>query len=216
MEKYFEQYTDYDVIQKVLSDDLIMFSILVHRYYPDLYKLGRCFQFTHGTTQSLAEAAFVDAYLGLKKRKGSSPFRLCLLTLMLRRCRREQFSETFASGDLSRLSDETPLVFSGMPVVNKKDRPVSSSEKAILEIPEKYRLAYVLVKINDLSAGEAAPILEVSEKVVIRNIKKAESTLINEFCKTHIPRPVFDCTAYCCNAILADIMSSISRVPLSD
>ena len=53
------------VIRKILEGEVSMFEILIRRYNPLLYKVGRSYGFCHEDVQDLMQQSFVSVYLNL-------------------------------------------------------------------------------------------------------------------------------------------------------
>src|SRR3954467_11392452 len=90
-----EQYTDKQVIEKILGGETALFEILIRRNNPFLYKTGRAYGYSHEDTQDLMQETFVSAYLNLAKFENRSSFKTWLITIMLRNCHRRQQKFSF-------------------------------------------------------------------------------------------------------------------------
>jgi RNA polymerase sigma-70 factor (ECF subfamily) len=63
------------VIKDILSGNTALFEILIRRYNPFLYKIGRSYGFNHHDTEDLMQEAFVNSYLNLKQFAERSSFK---------------------------------------------------------------------------------------------------------------------------------------------
>ena len=61
------QYTDAEVIERVLQGNTALFEILIRRYNALLYKTGRAYGFNHQDTEDLMQETYVNAYQHLRK-----------------------------------------------------------------------------------------------------------------------------------------------------
>jgi hypothetical protein len=59
-DKWGQQYADTEVIKDILSGNTAMFEILIRRYNPFLYKIGRSYGFNHHDTEDLMQEAYVN------------------------------------------------------------------------------------------------------------------------------------------------------------
>src|SRR5688572_5045350 len=88
--KRFEQGTqqmkDADILQEVLSGNTALFEILVRRYNPYLYKVGRGYGFNHQDTEDVMQEAFVNCYLHLQQFGRQASFKTWLIKIMLNQC----------------------------------------------------------------------------------------------------------------------------------
>ena len=61
----YKQYDDLTVISEILSGNAALFEILIRRYNPFLYKIGRSYGFNHQDTEDLMQETFISSYLKL-------------------------------------------------------------------------------------------------------------------------------------------------------
>ena len=92
--KIFEQYSDQELIQKILGGEVALFEILIRRNNPYLYKTGRSYDYNHEDTQDLMQDTFIDAFHNLSKFENRSTFKTWLIKIMLNNCykKKEKFS----------------------------------------------------------------------------------------------------------------------------
>ena len=67
-----DTYSETDIIKQILAGDKSLYEIIVRRYNPYLYKLGRSFNFNHEDTQDLMQDTYIDAYRNLTNFRGDS------------------------------------------------------------------------------------------------------------------------------------------------
>ena len=88
MREQFEQYSDIEIINKVLNGELKLYEILIRRYNSFLYKIGRSYHYNHEDTEDLMQETFIKAYENLSKLKNSAYFKTWLIRIMLNECYR--------------------------------------------------------------------------------------------------------------------------------
>ena len=88
--KIFEQYSDIEIIQRVLDGDVGLFEILIRRNNAFIYKTGRSYNYNHEDTQDLMQDTFIDVYLNLSKFENRSSFKTWVIRIMLNNCFRKQ------------------------------------------------------------------------------------------------------------------------------
>lgn len=86
----FEQYSDTEVIHRMLQGEIALFEILIRRNNPFLYKIGRSYNFNHEDTMDLVQETFIDAYTNLLKFENRSSFKSWVIKIMLNNCYRKQ------------------------------------------------------------------------------------------------------------------------------
>mgnify|MGYP003524899807 FL=1 len=56
-----------EIIQRILAGEKPLYELIVKRFNPTLYKIGRSYNFNHQDTQDLMQDSFIDAYKNLKQ-----------------------------------------------------------------------------------------------------------------------------------------------------
>jgi len=78
MELY-KELSEPDIARRIISGEKSLFEIIVRRYNPYLYKVGRSYKFDHEDTQDLMQDTFIDAYRNLDKFEGRSAFKTWII-----------------------------------------------------------------------------------------------------------------------------------------
>src|ERR1044072_2612346 len=88
-DKKVQEYTDIEIIRQVLAGNTAVFEIIIRRYNPYLYKVGRSYGFNHQDTEDLMQEAFINSYVNLKQFAERSSFKTWLIRIMLNQCYRK-------------------------------------------------------------------------------------------------------------------------------
>jgi RNA polymerase sigma-70 factor (ECF subfamily) len=86
LQKRAQQYSDTEVVADVVAGHTALFEILIRRYNPALYKIGRSYGFNHHDTEDLMQEAFISSYVHLKQFAGRASFKTWLIKIMLNQC----------------------------------------------------------------------------------------------------------------------------------
>ena len=54
--------TEAEIISRVISGEKALYELIVRRFNPTLYKIGRSYNYNHQDTQDLMQDTFIDAY----------------------------------------------------------------------------------------------------------------------------------------------------------
>ena len=84
------QYSDTDIIQKIAEGQTKLYELLIRRYNPYMYKIGRLQHYSHEDTQDLMQDTYVDAFMNISKFEGRSSFKTWLIKIMLNNCFRKR------------------------------------------------------------------------------------------------------------------------------
>ena len=56
-----------EIIQRILAGEKPLYELIVKRFNPTLYKIGRSYNYNHQDTQDLMQDSFIDAFKNLKQ-----------------------------------------------------------------------------------------------------------------------------------------------------
>ena len=85
-------------------------------------------------------------------------------------------------------------------------------EDAVHEIPEAYRMVFILREVNGMSIAETAAALSLSESNVIGRLNRAKAMLKNEIAKTYNASDIFEFNLIYCNAMVNSVMEKIRQM----
>lgn len=214
METAYKQYSDWEVIQKVNRGDVKLYEILIRRYNPFLYKIGRSYKYNHQDTEDLMQEAYVNAFLNLKNFENRSSFKTWLTRIMLNLCYQKQqkssYKNEIAADEI--LNEKSAVMFH--PSTNNEKIIVNKElgrvlENAIHQIPEDYRIVFTLRELNGLSVAETAEALDISENNVKVRMNRAKGMLQKEIKKIYSPEQIFEFNLVYCDAIVEKVMNRI-------
>ena len=214
MEKQFEQYSDREIIQRINEGDLKLFEILIRRYDPFLYKIGRTYRYNHEDTEDLMQDAYINAYCNLKKFENRSTFKTWLTRIMLNVCYQKKhklsFKNEIISDDIQ--NEKSSILFHHSTnnekiAMNKELGRVL--EDAIHEIPEDYRIVFTLRELNGLSVAETSEALNITEGNVKVRLNRAKGMLQKEIKKMYSPQEIFEFNLIYCDVMVNRVMAKI-------
>ena len=214
MDAQFEKYSDLEIIQRINEGDIKLFEILIRRYDPFLYKIGRTYRYNHENTEDLMQDTYINAYTHLKKFENRSSFKTWLTRIMLNQCyqkgRKLSFKNEIISDDIQ--NEKSSILFHHSTnnekiAMNKELGRVL--ENAIHEIPEDYRIVFTLRELNSLSVAETAEALDISESNVKVRLNRAKKMLRAEVMQMYSPEEIFEFNLIYCDVMVNRVMAKI-------
>lgn len=216
--KTLQQLSEPDLIARIINGDLALFEVLIRRYNPYLYKVGRSYGYNHQDVEDLMQETFIHAYQNLGKLENRAYFKTWLIRIMLNECyrkshkassRKEVVADTF-------LYEKSIPMFSGNSnsdtEKNVGNRELNSViENAIKQIPIDYRLVFSLRELNGMSVLETAKALHITETNVKVRLNRAKAMLRKEVEKMYSPEEIFQFNLVYCDAIVANVMERIRK-----
>lgn len=217
MDAQFEKYSDLEIIQKINDGDAKLFEILIRRYNPFLYKIGRTYRYNHQDTEDLMQDAYINTFFSLKKFEHRSSFKTWITRIMLNLCYQRKHKLSFKNeitGDDIQ-NEKSNIMFHQSTnnekiTVNKELGRVL--ENAIHEIPEDYRIVFSLRELNGLSVAETAEALDISQGNVKVRLNRAKAMLQKEIKKMYSPEEIFEFNLIYCDGMVDRVMAKINEL----
>lgn len=173
-------YSDFELIDRVLNGHVYSFEELVSRYKKTVYYLTYRMVHDHEDASDLSQETFLKAYQGLKKFKRQSSFHTWLYRITVNLCinyLRKKQSRQFVELDEKTSIIEYPDILNQLELEELQGR-VSD---AVNLLPEKQRAAIILRIYHGLSHKEISDILGCSVGTVKANYFHAIRNLRDMF-----------------------------------
>jgi RNA polymerase sigma factor (sigma-70 family) len=210
------QLTEEAIAKRIIENgEKALYEIIIRRYNPYLYKIGRSYNYSHEDTQDLMQDAFIDAYKNLAKFEGRSAFKTWLVKIMLNNCFRKKEKLSFKNEIMQDINEQANPLFAtahntGKVVHNKELGNLI--EKALSKIPEDYRITFSLREINGFSVADTANLLNISEANVKVRLNRAKSMLRKEMTLAYTPNELYEFNLIYCDAIVNNVMKKINKL----
>lgn len=213
----FETISDLEIISRILSGEVALYEVIIRRYNPYLFKIGRSYGYNHHDTEDLMQDSFINAYSNLHKFENRSSLKTWLVKIMLNQCYHKRQKFSFKNEIPSDRLEQN----SGTPMFSQNTRNTSQTvmnnelkhilETAPLEIPEDYRNVFTLRELNGMSTRETAEALEISEANVKVRLNRAKAMLREEIEKVYSPEEIFEFNLIYCNRIVENVYRQIDE-----
>lgn len=214
------EYSDIQVIERVLRGEVALFEILIRRNNALLYKTGRSCNYNHQDTQDLMQETFVDAYRSLSKFENRSAFKTWIVRIMLNNCFRKRMKSSFKNEVADDIDDKSTPIFQS-DKSNDTDNMVMNGElryvieKALHRIPLDYRLVFSMREINGLNVKETADALGITEANVKVRLNRAKKMLQHEVAKSYTAEEIFEFNLVYCDAMVERVLTRINDLHAS-
>ena len=179
MEKIIEQsarFSDFELIDKILSGEKKAFEWIIRRHNQSLFRIGCAMLHNDSEAEDAMQSTYIKAFEHLHKFERRSSFATWLTRIMINECHAQRLKmkrtrEEMNKPTYSQSTPETPVHL----LVNKELG--HALEHAISNLPEKYRLVFVLREIEGVSVKETADILDLEESNVKVRLNRAKTML---------------------------------------
>lgn len=211
----FEKYTEAEIIERIINGEKVLFEIIIRRFNPYLYKVGRSYNYFHEDTQDLMQETFIDAYKSLSKFEGRSGFKTWIIRIMMNNCYRKKERSSFKNEIMQDVNDNSKPMFTN--ANNDTENIVQNRElghiieDALGKIPFNYRMAFSLREINGLNVSETASLLNISESNVKVRLNRAKTMLRQEIEKTYSVTELYEFNLIYCDKIVENVMRRLNE-----
>lgn len=211
-----EKYTDTEIIRKILNGETELFEILIRRNNPVLYKVGRSYNYSHEDTQDLMQDTFIDVFVSLSKFENRSSFRTWIIKIMLNNCYRKSQKAGFRNEAAKEIQENAIPAFAVLS--NDTNSTVMNGElgsiieKALVKIPQDYRMVFSLREMTGLNVSETAEALSITEANVRVRLNRARAMLRKEIEKSYSAEEIFEFSLVYCDRMVERVMRRIKGV----
>lgn len=214
-----EQLTDNEIIQRIKSGDKPLYELIVRRFNPYLYKVGRSYNYNHEDTQDLMQDTYVDAFRNLISFEGRSSFKTWIVRIMLNNCYRKKEKFSYKNEfPQETINENLKPMFNNSN--NDANRQINSRElgtiieRSLAAIPEDYRLVFSLREMNGLSVAETADILQISESNVKTRLSRAKTMLRTELERSYTEAEIYEFNLIYCDDMVNRVMEKINNIEI--
>jgi RNA polymerase sigma factor (sigma-70 family) len=208
--------TDEEVVARVLSGEKELYEILLKRYNQTLYRTIRSY-LHDGEVEDIMQEAYIKAFEKLSQFQGGSSFSTWLIRIginealqFLRQKKKARVINLYGDHE-----DSTRIL--NMPdasKMNPEKKLINHERKLLLEktigqLPEKYRIVYMLREIEGMKNPEIAACLDITESNVKVRLHRAKLLIREEIFKISANANVFEFGNSRCDRMVERVMSRI-------
>lgn len=210
--------TDEQLVQRVCAGDVALFEMLMRRNNRRLYRTLRSLLRNEAEIEDAMQAVYVLAYSKLGTFRGDAKLDTWLTQIALNealgRLRRDRRHPLLSLATVSEpeLSAHEPAQPTPEAHVGRREL-AAILEAAVDELPDLYRITFMLRDVDGMDTTQAAQVLGVSEDVVKKRLSRARAML-----RAHVEEmfgsalsDAFGFHAVRCDAIVAAVMARVTR-----
>ena len=207
------QLPDADVIARVLAGEKDLYAILVRRYNPRLYRIGMSIINDDAEVEELMQTTYIKAYESLGKFSFRADFSTWLTRILMNECfqflRRRRNALKFHGKIMNYFLDQRTTE-SSTPAAQVMNAELGSIlEQAILQLPEKYRIVFIMREIEKINIAETKPCLQLSGISVKVTLNRAKA-LLRKSLKTYYQNDgILNFHLSRCNRMVSEVLTRI-------
>ncbi|PJJ74518.1 RNA polymerase sigma-70 factor (ECF subfamily) [Thermoflavifilum aggregans] len=194
---------DAELIQQILAGDREQYALLMRKYNTMLYRIGRAYGFTDADTEDIMQETFIQAYMQLHRLRRPRAFQKWLATIMVRMCYQAQHRAR-----LTTSWEQAPASSTFTPNMENSDLK-HWLEQAILQLPQAYRIVFVMKELNGYSIRQIAHITGISVINVKVRLFRARQMLRQILTQAQVTDELLAFEAPRCEALADRVMKAI-------
>lgn len=168
--------SDEELIKLVVAGEKHHFEVIIRRYNQRLYRVGMSVLGDDDEAEEAMQAAYINAYEHLRQFEHRAAFGTWLTRIMLNECYRARRDRARSSSPVRE--DNENIIQMKTPENVMASKELSHVlENAIGQLPEKYRIVFVLREMEELSIRETAEVVGIQESNVKVRLNRAKSML---------------------------------------
>jgi RNA polymerase sigma factor (sigma-70 family) len=200
--------SDEEIVERVLAGEKYLYENLVRKYNARLFRVAMSIVNDDMEAEDIMQTAYINAYTQLANFNHKSSFgtwltRILINESLLHKKRKARFEQVLALKQSTEYHEDTPL----KKLMSKELKSIL--EAAVLTLPEKYRLVFVLREIEEMSTSETMDVLQIGESNVKIRLTRAKEMLRNELSGQFKSNQLFDFHLTRCDRVVNAVMSRI-------
>jgi RNA polymerase sigma-70 factor (ECF subfamily) len=174
-----EPLADEEVVARVQAGEPALFEILMRRYNQRLFRVARAILTQDSDAEDAVQQSYLSAFAHLGQFSGAAQFSTWLTRIVIheaigRMRKRTRLAEVDLPTDLEAqlpMRSKTPEDA----VATRQEAELL--EEAVDELPDPYRVVFMMREVQEMSVAETAACLELSEENVKVRLHRAKAML---------------------------------------
>ena len=209
--------SDAEVINRILCGEKNLYAILVRRYNSRLYRVGMAIINNDAEVEDVMQTAYIKAYENLEKFAFKADFSTWLTRILINECLailRKRKLLVKLNGNIMEneifqqhsIDPNTPAA----QVLNTELKGIL--EKAILDLPEKYRTVFIMREIQNMNVAETKACLQISGINVKVRLNRAKALLRKSLKVFYRNEDVFNFHLSRCDRMVSVVLKEIDGI----
>ncbi|HXL55605.1 MAG TPA: sigma-70 family RNA polymerase sigma factor [Chitinophagaceae bacterium] len=207
----FSDSSDEEIVRRVLAGEKHLYEKIMRKYNQRLYRIGISIVIDSEETQEIVQASYIKAYEHLSDFKFKSDFSTWLIRILINESylhlhQRQRIGQIKERELKSATGNESPL----QKLINKEVTDIL--EKALAQLPEKYRIVFIMREVQNMSTRETMECLNISKSNVKVRLKRAKEMLRNLLTEYYKIKDLYDFDEPRCDAVVKNVLTYIESI----
>lgn len=201
---------DESLITRILNGETHLYEQLMRKYNAQMYRISMSIVNDDKEAEDVMQIAYINAYRQLANFKQQSSFntwltRILINESLLRKKRKMKLEKVISETTHRHNNYQTTTPLDAL--MNKELKQIL--EKAVLTLPEKYRMVFIMREVQGMSTNETMQALELGESNVKIRLTRAKEMLRQELNNYWQPREIFEFNLVRCDVIVNYVMKEL-------
>ena len=202
--------SDEETVDRILSGETYLYENIMRKFNTRLYRISMSIINDDMEAEDIMQTAYINAFRQLSAFRKESSFstwltRILINESLLHKKRNAKTLEVLSKQVTNEYDFNTPI----KSLMNKELKELL--EKAVSNLPEKYRLVFVMREIQEMSTNETMDALELGESNVKIRLARAKEMLRNELSSYYKSTQLFEFDLVRCDKIVDYVMARIKE-----
>lgn len=213
-----ENIPDTELIEKILAGEKKFFEIIMRRYNPRLFRIGRSVIKNDDEVEDILQDTYMKVYENLERFEHRSSFSTWLIRILLNTAfaRKSKIDKTEYEGFDLDGNHETN--FTNKPEQTEMKTPEKNFinnelktylESAVDNLPQIYRTVFMMREIEKMDVQETSQCLNISESNVKVRLNRAKEMLRENLSQIYSSAEIFQFMGERCDRIVEKVMGKI-------
>ena len=210
--------SDNEILERILTGEKYLFEQIIRKYNQRLFRIGRTFLRDENEVEDILQEAYIKAYENLASFKHLSSFSTWLTRILINVAlsRKTYYSKTHSTDFQSQANPESDLI-KNIEVKEMKtpeqytinNELKNHLERSIDNLPEKYKVVYMMREIENMSISETSECLNISETNVKVRLNRAKEMLRLSLSNIYENAEIFQFLGERCDRIVDKVMNKL-------
>lgn len=197
------------VIDHVRKGNKEEFRHIIRKCNQPLFRTALMMLRNEGDAEDAVQTTYLKAFLHLSSYREEASFLTWITRILINECKMILRRRRMADQVGKQVTGEDESREEKMMENLDKQQMREWLEAAVVALPEKYRLVYILREVNELSTGETAAALEISEENVKVRLHRAKALVRDTLLKNTSVREIFPFAGQRCDRLTERVMVGI-------
>jgi RNA polymerase sigma-70 factor (ECF subfamily) len=204
----FQSLSDEENIRRVMAGEKHLYENIMRKYNQRLYRISMSIVNDSEEADDIIQSAYIKAYEHLSNFKFKSDFGTWLIKILineslLRRRQKQRLQQIDGKKLKLASNQESPL----QKVMNKE--VINILEKAMGQLPQKYRIVFIMREVENMSTRETMECLNISESNVKVRLSRAKEMLRNSLTEYYKTNDFYDFDLTRCDEVVKNVLTYI-------